>query len=323
MRRAVERAQFPRGADFRALETAVAALGTRQDGVLTRRQVYESGLSPAHVKAQIAARRWQGIGRRVLVLHNTALTARQREWVAVLLPGIPAALAGLTAARGAGLTGFEPARVHIVVRHDTHTRLPSWVQLHESRRFDAGDIRAGGGPPRTGAARSVIDAAAWSISPRRAAAIVCASVQQRVTTAEALREELAGAGQVRHARLLNQILGDVSDGGHTLAEIDLGPLARRAGLPPPRRQVLCVEPAGRRRYLDAEFDLPDGHTLAVEVDGSVHLQPSNWWDDLSRQNEITIGGRIVLRFPSVAIRSHPDAVVDQLRRIRLAHCPQN
>lgn len=107
---------------------------------------------------------------------------------------------------------------------------------------------------------------------------------------------------------------------HSL-ELDLGPLAARAGLPTPRRQALRREVGGRVRYLDAEFDLPDGAVLAVEIDGAVHLQPESWWADSDRQNEVVIGGSPMLRFPSLTLRLEPARVVDQLRRVRLAHTP--
>jgi hypothetical protein len=44
-----------------------------------------------------------------------------------------------------------------------------------------------------------------------------------------------------------------------------------------------------------------------------------WWDDMSRQNELVIAGRPVLRYPSLTIRLEPQAVIDQLRRINLIH----
>jgi hypothetical protein len=131
--------------------------------------------------------------------------------------------------------------------------------------------------------------------------------------------ELRNAGPIRHVQLLRSLLGDIGGGGHTLAEIDLGPLARKAGLPQPRRQVLRREHSGKVRYLDVEFDLPDGTRLAIEVDGSVHREPITWWDDMSRQNEVMIGGQPMLRFPSFMIRMEPNRVVSDLRRIRLAH----
>lgn len=299
----------------------LAHLAARQQGVLHRDQLRSHGFGLTHIRAAVAARRWQLVGRAVVVLHNAGLTQRQREWTAVLLPGKPAALAGPSAAAAGGLRGFEPDNVHIVVAHNTHTRTPDWIRVHESQRFTPTDIRRGSGPPRTSIARSVIDAAAWSTSPRRACAILCASVQQRLTTPERLAAELRRAGAIRHTSIMRLILGDISGGGHTLAEIGLTALVRRAGLSAPRRQALRREPGGKARYVDAEVDLPDGTVLAIEIDGAVHLQPTSWWDDMARQNELTIGGHPVLRFPTPVIRLDPDTVVDHLRRIRAAHTP--
>lgn len=124
---------------------------------------------------------------------------------------------------------------------------------------------------------------------------------------------------MRHVKIMRAILGDISGGGHTLAEIDLAPLARRAGLPPPRRQVLRREPNGKKRYIDAEFDLPDGSTLLVEIDGTGHVELLEWEDDLDRQNELAIRVGTMLRFASMTVRLDPARVVGQLARMRRAH----
>jgi very-short-patch-repair endonuclease len=118
---------------------------------------------------------------------------------------------------------------------------------------------------------------------------------------------------------MRAVLGDIDGGGHTLDELELAPLARRAGLSAPRRQALRRERGGRVRYVDAEFDLPDGQLLIVEVDGAVHQRPETMWDDMTRQNELIISGSTVLRFSSVDIRLDQEHVVDQLRRVRAAH----
>jgi hypothetical protein len=239
--------------------------------------------------------------------------------VAVLAPEQLVALAGLTAAAVAGLRGFDDAFVHIVVAGSCSARLPPWVRVHNSRRFTDDDIRRGPELPRTTTDRALVDAAAWTASPRRACAILCAGVQQRVTRSQSLAAEFERAGAIRHNRILRAVLGDISGGGHTLSELDLAPLAHRAGLPPPRRQVLRREARGRVRYVDAEFDLPDGTVLMVEVDGAVHLKPVQWWNDLARQNELVIGGGQMLRFDSVTMRLNPRAVIGQLARMRRAH----
>jgi hypothetical protein len=277
------------------------------------------GMTPSHVRWAVGDGRWQIFGRSVVVLGNTPLTEEQRLWVAVLMPGKPAALAGLSAAAAAGLRRFETEQVHVLVRHATHVAAPAWVKIHESRRFGVDDIATGSDPPRTAAARAVIDGATWSTHARWACTILCASVQQRIVTAGQLEQELRVAGPIRHVAAMRDILGDIGGGGHTLAEIDLGPLAVKAGLPPPRRQRLRRESSGKARWLDVEFDLPDGTALAVEVDGSAHMQIDSWIDDSDRQNEVVIGGQPVLRFPSITVRLNEQRVIDQLRRMRLAH----
>ena len=313
--RRISQFSYPTGTDLLALPRAGHDVAELQSGVMARSQLRALGCTLSQVRAQTSARRWRTFGRNVVVLSNAPLTQQQREWVAVLLPGKPTALAGLSAA----LRGFEPDQVHIVVRHATHAKFPRWVKIHESRRFDESDILQASAPARTSTGRALIDAATWSPWPRRACAILCAGVQQRLVTAEHLLRELRIARRVRHAAIMRDILGDIGGGGHTLAEIELGPLAMRVGLPPPRRQALRREASGKVRWLDAEFDLPDGTVLCVEVDGGVHQQTETWWNDLDRQNEIVIGRRPILRYPSLVLRAAPERVEDQLRRMRMAY----
>lgn len=317
-RSSLQRAQRS-GIEFLAQPAECAPLVQLQQGVASRTQLAALGMTPSHVRWAVSDGRWQTFGRSVVVLGNMPLTQEQRLWVAVLMPGKPAALAGLSAAAVGGLRRFESERVHVLVRHATHVAAPAWVKIHESRRFSATDIAHGNGPPRTRTARSIIDAATWSDRARWACAMLCAAVQQRIVTAAQLEHELRVAGPIRHVAAMRDILGDIAGGGHTLAEIDLGPLAHKAGLPSPRRQRLRREAGGKVRWLDAEFDLPDGKVLAVEVDGSAHMQVESWLDDSDRQNEVVIGGQPVLRFPSITVRLNEQRVIDQLRRMRLAH----
>lgn len=317
--RAASQLRRPDGTDLLAVPPGLATVVDRQAGVLTRSQLREFGFDWATVEGAVRRSMWRELGRNVVVLHNAALTGAQRNWVAVLLPGKPAALAGLSAVTAAGLRGFEPERVHLVVAHATGIRAPSWIKVHESRRLSSDHVNWLAAPPRTRSARSVIDAAAWSRSPRRAGALLCAAVQQRVVTPGHLQAELESAGRIRHVRLMRALLGDIADGAHTLTEVDLGRLASRAGLAAPVRQRSRRDHAGRNRWLDAEFRLPDGDLLVVEVDGRGHMEVENWIADTARDNEVVIDGRIVLRFPSLTVRLDPARVVDQLRRIRLAH----
>lgn len=59
---------------------------------------------------------------------------------------------------------------------------------------------------------------------------------------------------------------------------------------------------------------PNGRTVALEIDGAVHLLPLRYWDDMSRDNELVISGERRLCFPSVAMHLESDRVAWQIAR---------
>lgn len=152
---------------------------------------------------------------------------------------------------------------------------------------------------------------------RPACGLFAAAVQQRLTTPEALTAALTAAPRTRHRAPLLLAVADIAQGADALSEIDFFRLCRRHDLPLPTRQAVRVEPSGRRRYLDAEWRLPNGRIVAVEVDGAVHLAPERWFADQLRQNEVVLGGTSLLRFPSIVLRTEERLVADQLRRLLL------
>lgn len=289
-----------------------------RDGVVTRAELHEMGMTYHEVGAQLRARRWQALGPLVVVTHNGPLTRAQALWVAVLNAGRPAAIAGRTAAEHAGLTGWASPLIHIVVPRGRHVPvLPAAVgaiRVHESRRFDTDDVHPTRTPPQTRIARSVVDAASWTRNARSACGLLAAAVQQRLTTADALHSELDAAGRIRHHKLLRRMAVDIGGGAHAVSETDFTDLCRRYGLPEPERQVVRTEAGGRRRYLDNVMRGPDGREVVVEVDGALHLLPRTYWDDMSRDNELVIDGKVKLRFPTVAMWVAADEVAWQVAR---------
>jgi len=163
-------------------------------------------------------------------------------------------------------------------------------------------------------APALLIAAGTLATARPACAILAAGVQQRLVSAAQLARALDAAPRLRHRSTLRAAIQDIAQGAEALSEIDFMRLCRRFGLPPPARQFVRVEPGGRRRYLDAEWTRHDGRRVAAEVDGALHLTARRWWDDQFRQNELTISGTVVLRFPSVVVRTEPALVAGQLRR---------
>jgi hypothetical protein len=135
-----------------------------------------------------------------------------------------------------------------------------------------------------------------------------------MTTAPRLREELEGAGRVRHRRLLLSVLADIEGGAHAVSELDFLRFCRRHGFPRPQLQVRC-DTRGRRRYLDATFRRPDGRLVGIEVDGAIHLVVRTYWNDMERLNDLVIRKRPMLRFPSAYVYADDPVMVAQLREL--------
>jgi hypothetical protein len=161
---------------------------------------------------------------------------------------------------------------------------------------------------------ALVVAAGTFESARPACGILAAAVQQRLSTAAALARALLAAPRVRHRAALIGAVGDIEQGSQALSEIDFYALCRRYRLPLPDRQTVRRERSGRRRYLDATWRRPDGRLVVAEVDGALHLAVRRWWDDQLRQNELSLADALILRFPSVIVRTEPDRVAGQLRR---------
>jgi len=279
--------------------------------------LHTAGVTSSVIRANLAADRWQRCGRAI-VLHSGPLTQHERWHAGLLNAGPRSLLTAFTAAEFAGLSGWERSEIHVLgppgAAPASRAHLP--ITLHRTSLWPVSTLGRYRCHALDGA---LLIAAATFSSPRPACGILAAAVQQRLIDAEDLQESLENSSRLRHRRILLSAVQDIMGGAQALSEIDFVRLCRRAHLPLPEQQRVRRDSLGRRRYLDASWRLPDGRLLVAEVDGALHLSTSRWWDDQLRQNELTVSGAVVLRFPSVIVRSRPELVVSQLRQaLRLA-----
>jgi very-short-patch-repair endonuclease len=82
-----------------------------------------------------------------------------------------------------------------------------------------------------------------------------------------------------------------------------------------------VDTDGRRRYLDCEWELPDGRVVVLEIDGSFHLKVGNWWRDMKRERAVVLSRSTVLRCASIELRLEPWEVIADLRRAGVPSAP--
>jgi hypothetical protein len=129
---------------------------------------------------------------------------------------------------------------------------------------------------------------AWQPYPRFACLVVAAAVQQRLTTAARLDAAMRTVGRIRHKAYLRLAIADVVTGAESLGEIDLAHLCRKFGLVALTRQSRRKDASGRWRYLDSEWDLPNGEVVVLEIDGGHHLEVAHWEADMKRERAVVI-----------------------------------
>src|SRR5262245_59009527 len=283
----------------------------RQSGVVSRRQALRF-LSEKTLSWRVSSGRWQAPHRGVYVTHNGPLSETQRLWVASLAvgTGAPALLGGLTALTVHGLQRFTSTHIHVLLPARRRvTRPPTGVVVHRTRVLRVSDVCLSA-PPTTTAARAVIDAASWARSDAEARTIVAVSYQQGLVVGDQVERALRHQQGVRRHDLIRRTAADARGGSHSLAELDLVALCRKARLPSPTRQEFRLDASGRPRYLDAIFE-PWG--VRVEIDGVHHMAVDQWWSDMRRHNDLARRGEVLLRFPAWLVRDRPSEVAATIR----------
>ena len=147
---------------------------------------------------------------------------------------------------------------------------------------------------------------------RTALGAVTATVQQRLTTTDRLREWVGLLAPLRRARNIRDLLVDVAGGAQSLAEVDVRKACREFGVAPPLAQRPRRDRSGRLRYTDCEWRLPDGRTLVLEVHGAFHDDVLQAMEDRRRNRKLTTPTRVVLQCSALEIRHEPWEVMEDL-----------
>ncbi|MGB7980560.1 MAG: hypothetical protein WCF36_07180 [Candidatus Nanopelagicales bacterium] len=281
-----------------------------QRGVIASWQAREVGLSVRQLnRARLTT--WQQVTARTFVAGELEVTAAQLRVAGVLEGGPQAALTGTSALVESGWTGDSAGCVDIVVARGQRSRqvpAPPWLRVHVTVDVPP----RSGRPSRVTAARAVVDSAAWARTPRERLFLLTSAVQQRLTNPDQIRRQLLSRGRVPFAREIRDVLDEIEGGVTSTAEADFRRACRARGLPTPRMQVRRFV-GGRVRRTDAEFTLPDGRLLIVEIDGVGHLGVAQWHADLARQNALVVkSGALVMRVSNWELRHDPEPFFAQI-----------
>ena len=277
--------------------------------MVSRKQLFASGLTRWQIGAELRAKRWAAHPRQTIALHTGELTEAGLWWSAIFEVGSGAAIDGSTALRAAGLQGFADP-IHVSVPKSARPRHPAGVIVHETRRRAPGDLIETG-LPRVRPVVAAIRAALWARSDKQAALVLAMCVQQRIVRPSDLADAFAGVRRHRRRRFLQTVLADLANGAESIGELEFARLCRDFGLPEPERQTRHTGPHGTF-HLDAEWP---SYGVVVEIDGVHHLEPAQVLADSLRQNELTIGDSRVLRIPVIGLRTTPGPYLTQIARL--------
>jgi len=291
-------------------------LAEAQQGLLTRAQLAAFGVDRWAVRHRIATERWLELSPTVVSTTTGNLSREQLKWLGVLHAGGDALLGDLTAAEHLGLRNWSRDVVTVLVDKElapnsaidgitfVQTRHP--LAALRDRRSEI---------PCAAIEPAVLRFASRQKSHRTAEGVLAAAVQQRLTSPDLLLGWIDRLRPLRGAPRFRIALAEIAGGAQSVAEIDVKRMCKTFGLRPPDRQTKRRDVTGRLRFTDCEWRLPGGHVLALEVDGSFHMETEHWEDDLARQRRIARPGRTVVRCSAREVRDEPELVARDLRAL--------
>ena len=268
-----------RGADRR-----LAALATRQHGVVSGRQLRELGLRPGAISRRVSAGRLHPVFRGVYAVGHTAISLEGRWLAAVLACGDGA----LPRRCRAGEIHADPhALVDVSVA--TARRRRHGIEIHRPTALEASDRAEERGIPVTAIPRTLLDLAGVLSARKLERAVIEAERLHLLDRDQVL--DRCGRGHRGSGRLRGLILSELGPAVRARSELELRfqEVCGRYEIPLPKVNVYV---AGF--LVDAFW--PDTR-LIVELDGDAfHRTRGDRRRDRERDRALTLAGYAVIRF---------------------------
>lgn len=182
----------------------------RQEGVVSRKQALESGLTAAQIKHRITSERWVQLYAGVYSVFTGPPSPDARRWAAVLWGGTGAVLSHASAAEVYGLfDGPPPEEIHISVPLNRRVRPVPGVTIHLSKHvtgltFPPGEL------PVTSPEDTVLDLASSAGAFAAAQPWVHRALRDGVTTDQRLLAAMAARKKLRYRAELGVLLAELA-----------------------------------------------------------------------------------------------------------------
>lgn len=285
-------------------------IASRQAGAITAAQLRGAGLSSQQRRQLVRHGSLRLASHTVYVIAGAPASWELGLQCALLRAGPEGFVYRRSAARLWGLDGFvdcPPGEFEVAVPAD---RMAGGRGLHRLRALSPRDVGSLAGMAVTSPARTLVDLGTTSGEDLVERALECGLRRRLLSVADA--RAAAFVDGRRGAARLRAVLLRRPDGAPATesdAETLFLQVARRCGLPEPRRQVPSLLGGARLRM---DFAWPASR-LAVEIDGAAtHAGADALGRDLRRQNRLVVAGWLVLRFTWSDVAIYPDQVAEVL-----------
>lgn len=290
------------------LPTELCGLIDAQDGLITRQQALEQGLTDAAIRHALDADgSWRRVVWGIYATFTGPLLERHYIRAALLYAGDDAMLTGVHACRGYGMEYLPPAdRPTILVPARVQRAKIEIARVRRVRQLPAARTVKGirCAPPE----RAALDAVRKATSLRQARATLCEVVQRRLITVEGLVEELSRV-DLRGMRYARMAMSDIQAGCRSAPECELRDLMLTSEV---------ISDAVWNQPLEQAPELiPDAYVKAARLVIEVE---SVRWHQFGEAPEITerrrakyasLGLRVLPISPQ-RIREEPDAVLAEI-----------
>ncbi len=288
------------------LPAPLRRLLAEQDGVATRAQLIEHGVTKAAIRWN-SGRHWRVLLPCVYLVGRSEPTERQRHVAALAWAGPRSVLAGPTAAQLFGITAADPrGTVHVLVPPPQRAKKRAFAQVRRSILDDVAVVRRGA-LRLSSPARAAIDAAHAARTEDERAAILIEAVQRGLVGVDDLAEWTFRL-RTRDAARLHDALDAAASGAWSVPEAELlDVLAGSRRLPAPWANPLLRTPVGRPLVSpDAWFD---DVALAVMVHSRRFHADGELWDaTVEKDGDLVAAGVVVVGVTPNRVRRDPTGV---------------
>lgn len=299
-----------------ALDDTLLPTFAAQHWMVARQQVLDAGGSHHSVAHRIAIGRWEEAQPRVYRLVGAPTSWHGRLLAPILSAGSPAAASHFAAAALHEVPGIGRGTPELSIPRGTQLRGDK-LRIHTSTDLDRCSTPPVDGIPTTDYARTMLDLGRRVRDERLLLAIEFGRRTGRTTWSELIatlarhaRRGRPGVARLRRVIVANAHRAEITDSDFELLVIAL---LREHGLPEPVLHHRVYD--GSRFVAEVDLAYPD-LKIAIELDGSIHLEAAVRERDLPRQNDLILQGWIVLRFTYGRFTQRPLSIVDEVRAAR-------